>query len=132
MLNGVNPPLEEVLEHFGVKGMQWGVRKKHSTSPEIRSARNRQQARAGEIHKLDKQARKAPTASARSAAAKKRDKAKRDFDLNEDRVTAARITHGEKVALAVIGGPLGLVGIGVLSAARLRTQNKVDEARARA
>jgi hypothetical protein len=25
--NEVNPPLEQVLQHFGVKGMRWGVRK---------------------------------------------------------------------------------------------------------
>jgi hypothetical protein len=27
MLNEVNPPLEDTLEHFGVKGMHWGHRK---------------------------------------------------------------------------------------------------------
>lgn len=27
ILNEVNPPLDEVLEHFGVKGMHWGQRK---------------------------------------------------------------------------------------------------------
>lgn len=27
ILNEVNPPLDEALEHFGVKGMHWGVRK---------------------------------------------------------------------------------------------------------
>lgn len=26
------PPLEEVIEHFGTKGMKWGIRKKNQTS----------------------------------------------------------------------------------------------------
>ena len=36
---------EEVLEHFGVKGMRWGVRNKQSSTPKISRKQNRQMNR---------------------------------------------------------------------------------------
>lgn len=30
IMNDVNPPLDEILEHHGIKGMKWGVRRQRS------------------------------------------------------------------------------------------------------
>jgi hypothetical protein len=38
ILNDVNPPLEDVVEHFGVRGMKWGVRKGPIIGGRVRSA----------------------------------------------------------------------------------------------
>lgn len=86
------PPLLSV-EHSGVKGMRWGVRQTRPTTSDIQNARTRQQSRANTaiIH---------PSKSTRSRAEK-------DFLTNEDRVTAAQMTRGEKMAAVLLAGPVG-------------------------
>lgn len=108
------PSLEDI-SHHGVKGMQWGVRKAHPSSSEIHGARSRQAAR-------QKSAVKAPTAKGRAAAS-------RDHQTNEDRVTAARMTLGEKTTAALLGGPVGLVVIAANSSRRRAVARNVDNQR---
>ena len=109
---------EALLEHYGAKGMKWGVRKERVTGKQILGARNRQAARAAA-------SRRAPKGSRAANAAKK------DFLTNEDRVTASRMTVGEKWAVSFIGGPLGLAYAATNSSRVRGTAARVDAARAR-
>lgn len=131
------PTREEALAHFGltlthhgVKGMKWGVRKKSVTSQEVQDAGFRQQTRLNKFMDA-KGAASDPTASSKSraAAAKRAKTLEKEFDTSEDRVTAVRLSRGEKAALLILGGPIGaavIIGnkIGAASVAR-----DVDKAR---
>lgn len=108
------PSLEE-LAHHGVKGMRWGVRKDHPTSADIHGARARQAAREKTF-----QTAKSKSARTRAATAHR---------LSEDRVTASRLTLGEKVTLSLVGGPAGLLVIGQNAAFRRSVERNVDKGR---
>lgn len=86
------PPLES-LSHSGVKGMKWGVRKDRPTTVDIQNARERQRMRAN--------------SAVFNPSKIKRAAAEKDFLTNEDRVTAARMTRGEKMVAVVLAGPVG-------------------------
>lgn len=80
----------EVLAQSGVKGMRWGVRNsKKPSASEIHGARQRQAVR-------------------KSAAKGGDSKAAREHQTHPDRITASRMTAGEKAAAIMLGGPVGL------------------------
>jgi len=108
------PSLEE-LAHHGVKGQRWGVRKSHPSATEIHSARKRQEARVVQLHK-------AKTPKQVSVATKK-------LNTSEDRVTAARMTLGEKVTATMLGGPIGLVVVTRNNRLVKNVAAKTDQAR---
>lgn len=97
------------LEHYGTKGMKWGVRKK-VTGRDIRSAR----ARLG--LEQDKLFNKARDVKATGRGQKAYEKQKTAFLNNPDRVLATKLTKGEKAAQVILAGPIGLVTIGAVSA----------------
>ena len=106
------------MEHSGVKGMKWGVRKEHPSGSEIHAARGRQKA-------LEVVARKGKTESERTAAAKK-------LLTSEDRVTSARLTTGEKVVAGLLAGPVGLAVIGLNARTVKTVAARTDAARKKA
>lgn len=127
---GQEKPSLEYLVHAGVKGMKWGVRNKKPTDDEILDARYRQSTRAHQIVTANKKAAKS-TGAARTAAIKRSRSLTRESLLSEDRVTASRMTSGEKMVKLILYGNLGVAAIG---ANRLRTANearKVDRRRAK-
>jgi len=119
----------DVLEHYGVKGMQWGVRKKKPTSAEIHSARQRQAQRARELQRHDDVASTASSPAVRAKAIKEARRVAIELQTSEDRVTAARMTTGEKVAATILGGPLGLAVIVARGSAARATAREVDNLR---
>jgi hypothetical protein len=125
-------PEEVVLAHYGVKGMRWGERHAKPTSGQIRDARIRQAARFRSVQNaednLNLTSSSAPKAK-QMAAVKKYQKAAFDFDTNEDRVTASRLTRGEKAVQIILGGPIALVTIPVSSAITKATAKDVDKKR---
>lgn len=113
----------EVLEHHGVKGQKWGVRK-HTTSAQRTVSIRRARAQS---FKESEEFRTAP----RGSAARKR--AKKVWLNNPDRATQLRMTRGEKVVLGILGlaiPPAG-VGIAVGATARVATRKHIERKQAR-
>lgn len=131
--NEVNPPLTPgLLAHYGVKGMKWGERKAKPTSAEIVDARIRQESRQRRVNRA------ADDLNATSyvhnkriqqQAARNYARAKREYDTSEDRVTASHMTKGEKIATAILTGPLALAIIPISKAHTKGEARAVDEAR---
>ena len=104
------PSLEELaLQHFGVKGMKWGVVKAKTgigsapSGKTIRKARksvNRQERKL-----MGQQIRQLGTFNKQKRAERKKNIATMKTNLlhDPDRATAARITRGEKAALLLLG-----------------------------
>lgn len=136
ILNEVNPPLEEALAHFGVKGMHWGVRReltgRTTTSADIKKARQRTDVQKRQIntHALRAIAtRGSPNPKAAKKAEKDFYQAQAAYLRNPDRATALRMTAGEKAAAAFIGvfapGPGTAITVGYV-AARVATRKAVE------
>jgi hypothetical protein len=119
---------EDHLEHFGKKGMRWGVRSARSSggakpiskskarANEIRAARARQASREFGVYR----------SAAKTVVGKKGTRGKqamKTYDQtvnlfrNPDRKTAAKTTRGEKVAIGLLIG-----GIGALNVAAIASQ----------
>ena len=104
------------LEHYGKKGMKWGVRKAKPSTSDIKDARARQASRIHEVnnrtHELNLAT--APgsgkSKKAQDTAVKKYQQAIKNLD-NSDTAVAARMTRGEKAALLILTGPIGAAAI---------------------
>lgn len=109
------PSLEE-LSHFGVKGMKWGVRKA-VTGGEIREARKRLAKQSKKYRQERRKVDKTTKGSeARRLGEKKLEEMHRAYLKNPDRVTALRLTKGEK-AVQLLFTPLTGIGIATSVAA---------------
>lgn len=117
---------EDFLEHYGVAGMKWGKHRAKADAYEIRSARARLQAKRHEYSQAKHEVRKTKRGSAERVAAKAHvAKIKSDFYKNPDRVTASRLTRGEK-AIVALTGPLGWANIAATSAISRRIEQKQE------
>lgn len=128
----------EILEHTGVKGMKWGVRNQRgptqssrkfgakfptgkSRAMEIRRARAAQQVRAVKFHNSPK-------------GSPQREAARKAFLKHPDRVTAMRMTRGEKVVFSIIGvgsAPTGFgVGMGIGTVGVVAARRNIEKKQA--
>lgn len=109
MIDDEKPPLDELV-HFGIKGMQWGVRHKPAagrgftlkpgrSTGEIRLARKsvRKDAKA-----VNKEVLKRLVGKSSKEAVREK---KLTFLTNPNRATAARMTRGETLAIALLATP---------------------------
>ena len=127
-------PTEVVLAHYGVKGMKWGVRIAKPTSRQIVDARVRQAVRQREFGRTVDRLNLVSGGTDKKAqvqAVRNFEKARKEFLTNEDRVTAARTTRGEKLVQALLLGPLALVTIPMGKAQEVAVARSVDRERAR-
>lgn len=119
MLRQEKPSLDELtIQHFGIKGMHWGVRK-HYTGGQIRTAR-RSSARTKMAIDDARVAVRAGLAPETAIA-----QAKLAHLNNPDRITATRITKGEMAVSAILLTPLTTAALVVGS----QTKSRVAESR---
>lgn len=122
---------DEMLEHYGVLGMHWGVTRAKANTSQIKRARRNV---TKDENKYERQADKVDATTKNGTAAR----AKGESDLaklkisnlkNPDRVIAARLTRGEKTVFTVLGLTLiplvaPVVSIGATSAISRRIEYK--------
>lgn len=105
MLHEEKPELnEDLIEHYGVKGMHWGVRNR-VTGGQIHTARRSVAKSRENVKNVREQVRLGKATEASLA------KAKLAHLQNPDRVTAGRLTNGERVATLLLVSPAGLAGL---------------------
>lgn len=103
--NEVNPPLEDALAHYGVKGMKWGVRKASGSRPsgkDIMTARKNVKAGEKAIRSQKKVVRKTKDPNQKEAEKAKLGDLKSAHLKNPDRLTALHMTKGEAVVNALL------------------------------
>lgn len=126
IFGGETPEIKD-LEHFGVLGMKWGHRKTGTTA-EIEGARRRMDARRRQRDDAEDRRDLAPRGSKAAATAdKKFQELSKKLDEDPDRVLAARLTRGEKVASLLLTGPFGLIPITIGSLESRRAEFKLDK-----
>ncbi len=134
ILGQEKPSLADLMQS-GVKGMKWGVRKAKPTTSEIHDARARQDARMRDVNskidRLNLVSGPGHSSSVQKKAVLDFQKSEKAFLTNEDRVTAAHMTRGEKIAAVILAGPLGGAIILGNKAGVKRTARKTDVARQR-
>jgi hypothetical protein len=114
--------VDDFLEHHGVKGMRWGVKKADGSSSrpsasEIKTARTNQATRRNDV-------KNAKTSGDEVSI----QKAKDAFNNAPDRITAAHLTRGEQgasVALQYLGFSSGLATLGANHASNLSVGKQV-------
>jgi hypothetical protein len=114
--------VDDFLEHHGVKGMRWGVRKAEGSSSrpsktEIKTARTNQAVRRNDV--------KTAKDSGDVAAVQK---AKDAFNNAPDRITAAHLTRDEQgasIALQYLGVASGLATLSANHASNLSVGKQV-------
>lgn len=119
---------EPAIIHYGVKGMKWGVRNAdRPTTREIKDAR----ARVNEQNRDFRKDRKAIKKGPGTRAEKREDirNLKIDTLANPDRLTALKMTTGEKYLLAALA-PVAPVSVAANLAAQAAVKNQLQDAQA--
>ena len=121
---------DDILAHYGVKGMRWGHTKasdgsggsgvagnfkKKPTSDQVKVARENLQRQALDIRAAKRDARTTTGKDTVERAIKNQEirQMKADFLNNPDRITATYLTNGEKVVMGIMataGAPIGGTG----------------------
>jgi len=95
---------EAFLAHYGKKGMKWGQRRalkrqeRADEDNEIHNARVRQAVRAGNLNNKAAATYMTTTKKGQAAAQEAYARAEKKYLNHPDGDTAAKLTHGEKVA----------------------------------
>jgi hypothetical protein len=130
LIYGEEKPNLEELAHYGVIGMKWGKHRVKANAAQIRSARRRLgKEQEALFEKQDNVKSLQKGSAARIKGEKELAKQTTAFLKNPDRVTATRLTRGEKAVFLILGGPVGVAGIAATSAVSRRIEKKQDDKR---
>lgn len=135
-------PVDDILAHYGKKGMKWGVHNAKPTSGDIKDARTRFSRKAEDFHADTKKLKKTTErgSAARVAGMAKLEKRKVSLLKDPDRATSLRMTKGEKAATVAVaaapwliitpGGPVISLGTAVGAAARIGVRKNIERKQA--
>jgi hypothetical protein len=121
---GQDKPSISALTHHGVKGMKWGVRNK-PTSADIHGARERHNQRITDLNRLFNKASVTESKARRVELLKKIHSIANEGLKSGDVSTAARMTRGEKVILAVTTGGLGNAAVALSNKGQRNVANAI-------
>jgi len=122
------PTEEEALAHYGVLGMKWGKSRAKASASEIRSARRGLQEKDVKYGRLEDKLWEAKSATDSKKIISAMRKMEQDNKKDPRNAIANRLTRGEKAALVILSGPVGLVGIAATSAVSRRAEYVSDKA----
>ena len=116
--------LDDHLEHYGVKGMKWGVRKAEGSGGG--GSTKKKAPSTQEIKKARRTMRNAMEDELEGASLKKKasiaflgeasGQLSRDYRMMPERAVALRSTAGERLAMTILAGPSGGASIVALAA----------------
>lgn len=115
------------LEHYGVLGMKWGRSRARGDVHDIKAARLRVRGERATVENAKRKAVRVKDPAARANALAEANKVKVSALKNPDRVLAARLTRGEKIAVALLLTPVGASTlIGITSGTSRRIERKQE------
>ena len=141
------PPLEDLIEHYGVKGMKWGHRKagdgssgsappakRKPTATDIRNARIERMALTGDVNRAAINLNRASASGSKAktaTATKAYEKALKEYNFSDSHANALRYTNGEKAVLIMLTGPLAAVPIAGMALQRKSIQSQQAKLKAK-
>lgn len=111
--------IDDILMHYGVMGMKWGKHRAKANAADIHAARSRVRSQSAKVKEAQGAAKANPTDK---VTVKKAADLKAAFLKNPDRVTAARMTRGEKAVALVIFGVTGGIGVAAVAGTSARSR----------
>jgi hypothetical protein len=121
--------VDDFLAHYGVKGMHWGHHKARETSgsskksrkqtrqernAEILNARSRQQARGRAYEEAQAEFMAARTRKGEAKAEEVMRRMEKEYWTHPDAQTAQKLTTGEKIAVGLAYGSVGLTAASII------------------
>lgn len=126
---------DDLLMHFGVKGMKWGVTRSRPSASEIYTARNKVARQANDIRNKKKSVARAVRTETREKRKGELAAVKLAYLKNPDRATALRITKGDLAISALLSTPLSgstaAAGIAAGAATRLARRKFIENRQAK-